>query len=319
MIPLDYDYYVVAFSGGKDSIASFLALVEAGVELSKIELWHHDIDGREDAEHLMDWPSTRAYCQAFARAFGVKIYFSWREGGFAREMLRQNTRTAPSIFETPDGIKSAGGTTGPLNTRRLFPQVTPDLSKRWCSAKLKIDVCDSALANQPRFKGKRTLVISGERAQESAARARYAEFEPDRTNCQSRHVDRLRPVHKWTEDQVWAIIERHRINMHPAYRLGWGRLSCLTCIFGNSNQWASARAVAPGQFNRIAAYEAEFGKTIDRQGKTVCQKAALGVAYAATRDPALVAEANDVNWSGSIRLATWVRPAGAFGESCGPI
>ena len=42
---LSYDKYLVQFSGGKDSSAVFLYLLEEGVSLNKIELWHQDIDG----------------------------------------------------------------------------------------------------------------------------------------------------------------------------------------------------------------------------------------------------------------------------------
>ena len=44
---IDYDKYVVTFSGGKDSTALVLYLLSIGVPPHKIELWHHEIDGRE--------------------------------------------------------------------------------------------------------------------------------------------------------------------------------------------------------------------------------------------------------------------------------
>jgi len=66
-----YARIVVAFSGGKDSVAAFLALLEAGVDRERIELWHHDVDGGGDP--FMDWPSTSGYVRAFAAAFGVRL------------------------------------------------------------------------------------------------------------------------------------------------------------------------------------------------------------------------------------------------------
>lgn len=42
-----YDKYIVSFSGGKDSTATFLYLLDNGVPTDRIELWHQDIDGRE--------------------------------------------------------------------------------------------------------------------------------------------------------------------------------------------------------------------------------------------------------------------------------
>jgi len=317
-----YDQVIVAFSGGKDSIASFLSLLEAGVPTHKIELWHHDIDGREEGKNFMDWPATPAYCRKFAAEFGVPIFFSWREGGFLREMMRNQTATSQTHFKTPEGLQSAGGKSGRLGTWRMFPQVSANLSVRWCSAYLKVDVASLALSNQPRFHNSRTLVVSGERAAESAARAKYATFEPDRSDASKGKlnpvVDRYRPVHAWSEKDVWAIIERFNINTHPAYRLGWGQLSCALCIFGQKNQWASAAAVFPDRVIRVAELEQEFGKTIDRTS-SVLDKMAQGVPYASiTAD--LIAEANDENWDGHIRLnaGKWQLPAGAFGECHGP-
>ena len=316
--PLDYDHVVVAFSGGKDSTAAFLHLLDRNVPKDRIELWHHDIDGR-DGSHLMDWPSTPAYCGAFARAFDVPLYFSWRIGGFEREMLRDSTPTAPVNWENPDGSLGQAGGKGPPGTRLRFPQVSADISVRWCSGYLKIDVGVIALRNQPRFLGKKTLFISGERAEESPCRARYKEFEMDRTSTDKRTVHRWRPIHAWREQQVWEIVRRHRINPHPAYRLGWGRLSCRACIFGQADQWASLKAIDPVGFSVLSEYEREFGFTIHRT-KSIAEMAAMGSPFAGCANPQLIEEARDPNWNHPIILpeGSWQLPAGAFTKSGGP-
>lgn len=314
--------WIVAFSGGKDSLACLLHLLEIGVPRDRIELWHHDIDGREGST-LMDWPVTRAYCAAVAAAFGLPIYFSWKVGGFEREMLRDSTATAPIAFETPDGVRYAGGH-GKPNTRRQFPQVSADLTVRWCSAYLKIDVCAAAIRNQARFAGKRVVVVTGERAEESSSRARYAVLEPHRADLRNgrtpRHVDQWRPVHAWSEADVWAIIERHRVAPHPAYAAGWGRTSCAACIFGSPDQWATLRVINPAQFAAVAAHESAFGKTIQRR-LTVVQTADKGTPYqAALANPAAVQAALAHDYAGPVILepGAWTLPAGAYGDSCGP-
>jgi 3'-phosphoadenosine 5'-phosphosulfate sulfotransferase (PAPS reductase)/FAD synthetase len=318
-----YDKIIVGFSGGKDSIACFLRLLDEGVNRDRIELWHHEIDGREGSE-LMDWACTRGYCEAFARDFGVKLYFSWKEGGFEREMLRADTPTAPTIFEKPDGTLGKVGGKGPKNTRRKFPQVSADLSTRWCSAYLKISVCGAAIANQPRFENKRTLVITGERAQESAARAKYNTFEPDRADNRNgkrvvRHVDRWRPIHGWEEEKVWAIIEKHRVRCHPAYYLGWGRVSCAACIFGSANQFASLAKINPEQVEKVASYEEEFGVTIKRK-ESVRELTCKGKPYESMKAEDML-DAKSKNYDKAIIMeeGEWTFPAGAFGESCGPL
>lgn len=316
-----YDTIIVAFSGGKDSLACVLHLIDLGVSRDRIELWHHDVDGREGSE-LMDWTCTRDYCAKVAAALGIRLYNSWKVGGFEREMLRQDARTAPIRFELPNGtIGEVGGKGGKEATRRKFPQVSPDLSVRWCSAYLKIDVCAAAIRNQERFRNARTLVVTGERAEESSARSRYASFEADRADGRDsrhhRHVDRWRPVHGWTERQVWAIIERHRVNPHPAYRLGWGRVSCAACIFGSANQWASLAKLAPEKFERVAAHEETFGVTIQRK-KSVRHLAVLGQPYQWTEEDARAALSAAFDEPVIVAEGTWKLPAGAFGESCGP-
>jgi len=313
-----YDYYVVAFSGGKDSTACFLHLLNLGIPKDKIELWHHAIDGKEGST-LMDWPVTPDYCRQFAKNFEVKYYESWKVGGFEGEMLRNNTPTASKKFEDPSGNIIECGGEGPMGTRLKFPQISPDLSVRWCSAYLKIDVCTCAINHQKRFEGKRTLVISGERAEESKARAGYNIFEKD--NCHRdgrihRIVHHWRPIQLWKEKEVWDIIEKYKVCPHPAYRLGWARLSCMSCIFGSKNQWASVRKIAPDHFNRIAAYETQFGVTIKRKG-TVVDLANTGTPYD-SMDHKLISLGLGRNYSDPIFVENWKLPAGAFGESAGP-
>lgn len=319
-----YDFYVVAFSGGKDSIACFLHLLDLDVPKEKIELWHHCIDGEDSS--FMDWPVTKDYCRKFADAFNVPIYFSWKIGGFKREMLRNNQPTAPTVFEypTPHGKQEyqVGGK-GPKGTREKFPQVSANLSVRWCSAYCKIDVCRTAINNQDRFKGKRTLIITGERSEESAARSKYAEFEPHHSDLRDgkkfkRLVDHWRPVKNWSEKRVWDILRNWGVNPHPAYKMGWGRLSCAGCIFGNSNQFASLREVNPNQFKALCRYEAQFGITIKRN-ISLPELAEKGTPYPSISTQ-LAQEATSPNFKGYVIIYPdgWEYPAGAFGDTCGP-
>lgn len=319
-----YDHILLGFSGGKDSLACLAALLEMGADPSKIELHHHDVDG--GGETFMDWVVTPAYCRAVAGAFNLPIYFSGKEGGFLREMDRKDTPTARTYFQGPNGMTGHAGGKGPAGTRQKFPQVSADLSVRWCSAYLKIDVMAAAICNGERFFNAKTLVVTGERAEESPARARYKTFEPHRTDLRDssrkpRHVDHWRPVHAWTEAQVWAAIQARGIVPHPAYRLGWGRLSCLSCIFGSPDQWATIQAVFPAHFERVAAKEDALGVTIQRKA-TVRELAAKGTVYpAALANPALVALAASETYTETVRVdpAAWELPAGAYGESNGPI
>lgn len=107
------------------------------------------------------------------------------------------------------------------------------------------------------------------------------------------------------------------VNVHPCYRLGFGRCSCAGCIFGNKNQWASLRVANAGQFSALAAKEASTGKTIARK-LTVVQLADKGTPYA--MDPVDVQAALSTTFDEPIilREGTWTLPRGAYGDSCGP-
>lgn len=315
-----YDVFLATFSGGKDSLACLLHLLDLGVPRNKIELWHQDIDGQEGST-LMDWPCTRDYVRKVGEAFKVPVYYSWREGGFEREMLREGQPTARVIWEEPGGKRGTTGGKGSPGTRLRFPQLSADLSTRWCSAYLKIDVAASALRNQARFENTRTLYISGERGEESANRARYKELEPHRSDLRDgrvpRYVDHWRPVLHWPESYVWEIISRYSVNPHPAYRLGWGRVSCSACIFGSASQFASLRAIHPKQFNYIAKLEKRFGVTIKRK-HSLPVLADKGTPYPMEPHDIKAALSHTFNEPVILPQWAWRLPRGAFGESCGP-
>ncbi len=263
-----YDRYVIFLSGGKDSIASLLRLVELGVDLNRVELWHHDIDGREGS-NLMDWSFMVDYNRKLAEHWGLPLLFSWLENGFEGEMNKENSFSHAHKVETPNGLITLerDHKRAKPGTRRRFPQMSRDLSTRWCSSALKIDVARRALNNQTRFEGQNTLVISGERRLESSGRAKYNQFEPhhsDRRNGRKRrHIDVWRPVLEWSEEQVWEIIAKHGIVAPVPYRLGWSRSSCMKCIFNDAVIWATLKEYFPGSLDRIAEYEREFGSTIN--------------------------------------------------------
>ena len=98
-----YDIIIVCLSGGKDSIACLLHLIDAGVDMHRVELWHHDVDGR-DGSTLMDWPFMADYNRKLAQAFNLPLYFSWLEGGFETELLKHNGYSRPHNIETPEGL-----------------------------------------------------------------------------------------------------------------------------------------------------------------------------------------------------------------------
>lgn len=320
-----YDRIVCAFSGGKDSVALVLRLLELGAPRERIELWHHDVDGREGST-LMDWPVTRDYVRAFAEAFSLPVYYSWRVGGIEGEMFRDNDPTGAVAFERPDGtVKRVGGNSKSLGRRLKWPAKSANLAVRWCSSVAKIDVMARAITNQDRFIEGRTLVVTGERAEESAARSRYATFEPHRTDNRTgvrvrRYVDHWRPLHGWSESAVWRIMERHRVRPAPPYYLGFSRLSCMSCIFLHPDQWATIRMIAPQRFQRIRDLEVLLDHTIDNRLSVVDMAEKGEVPDLAGMN--MVEAALSDSYDQTVILPAgeeWLLPSGAYGDAgCGP-
>jgi len=78
-IDLDsFDHIILAFSGGKDSQACVLDLLERGADKSKMELWHHAVDGNPEDN---DWfRSLRDQCAAAEVPFLFKQWGDWLPG-----------------------------------------------------------------------------------------------------------------------------------------------------------------------------------------------------------------------------------------------
>lgn len=273
LLPLEmYDLVIVLISGGKDSIACYYKLLELGVPKSKIEFWHHDIDGGHPSR-TMDWRCTVNYIRSFAEAEQIPLRVSWRKNGFfgelyrigASELIEYVDPETGEIYQCPPSkkymecqklkvaaISEMENKLAEFGYRMKFPMKSGELSRRWCSAYLKIMVADTVLRNMNSVAANLTktrmdiklLIVSGERRGESVGRSKYNEIEIHRTNAVSKHhrtVHQWRPVIDYSEKDIWEVLKRHKVNPHPCYRAGWNRCSCAMCIFSTPQLFAGIR------------------------------------------------------------------------------
>jgi len=299
---------IVAFSGGKDSIAMVLYLLEQAIDRRRIHLHHHDVDG--GGPNLFDWPCTKSYCKAFADAMGLSLFFSCREGGIYREIFRNSEPRQDILYQRePAGrfFRIPSDKTA-INTRLKFPAVSSNLLTRWCSSTVKIDVLHSVVADHPLYQHC-LVVLTGERREESPARSRYLDIELYKANTKTRKAIHWRPILEWPESAVWEIISRWHIQPHPAYMLGWSRCSCQMCIFSDPDIWATIASIDAGKIKKIAATERRLHFTLYAQ-RNILETVAAGNPLE-DLDPFWVDQALN-HFNAPIILSDWQLPKGAF-------
>lgn len=387
LLPLEeYDKIIVLFSGGKDSLAAVLHLLELGVPKEKIQLWHHDIDGGNPTRK-MDWPVTQAYVRAVAEYLGITLLPSWRVNGFWGEVYRIGASwpiqyTDPETGEmlecrlSDKQVRSAElrekiltdleqNELETMGFRLKFPAKSGNLAVRWCSSILKITVADMVIRNldldELRGIGKRMkfpaksgchqgrwcsgslkaqvesklyssietlskdvkiLVVSGERRQESAGRAKYNEMEVHRTNATAkahRLVHQWRAVIDWSEAEIWEIIKQYHIAPHPCYAAGWNRCSCMMCIFSLPAHWAGIRELFPERFAEVEEDERVLGFTLDNK-KALAEYVGDAESCVCHDNPKALHQLQTGEFTVSdIPMSDWMLPAGAFhGAAGGP-
>jgi 3'-phosphoadenosine 5'-phosphosulfate sulfotransferase (PAPS reductase)/FAD synthetase len=200
---LVYDWIVISSSAGKDSQAmlDYVAeLAKAAGVLERVVVVHCDL-GR------VEWPRARELAEQQATRYGLRFEVVRRQQG---DLLAQ------------------------VNARGMWPSP----QHRYCTSDQKrapVHRLYTALAAATgRERQVRILSCQGMRAEESPARAKRQPFERDeRASNGRRLVDNWLPIHSWSVDDVWARIKASRTAdlVHPAYKLGMPRLSCVFCIF----------------------------------------------------------------------------------------
>ena len=344
LLPLEeYDLIIILFSAGKDSAAAFYKMLELGVPKSKIEIWHHDIDGGHPSRQ-MDWPVTQSYIRAFAAAEVVRLRTSWRVNGFYGELFRVGA-SQPVMYEDDGEVKTCrlsqaqiesetlrqdNGLSGtPMcelmlksyGHRMMFPAKSGDLSRRWCSAYLKISVADSVIYNLEKTQSvAKVLIVSGERRGESAGRARYNEMELHRKNAPAkarRLVHQWRAVIDYSLCDVWEVCRRHNLTPHPCYTCGWNRCSCACCIFSLPTHWAGIRELFPDRYAKLQADERLLGFTLDNN-KTLDEFVGNAESCVCRDNPRAIEQLVTGGFHQTeIYTPNWQFPAGAFKGSAG--
>ncbi|WP_326581640.1 phosphoadenosine phosphosulfate reductase family protein (plasmid) [Actinacidiphila glaucinigra] len=249
------DVVVLNTSGGKDSQAALAyvsRLAAAGGVLHHVTAVHADLGD-------IEWQGTRELAERQARLAGITRFEVVKANGQQGADLLQRVR-----LRYPKLIQKAKETGKPLAA------AWPSSAARWCTSDLKrnpIRTLLTTLATEQHagmqqrsepIRPVRILNVLGQRAAESAARSKLAPVEIDRSaSSGNRHITTWRPIHHWSDRQVWQEIAQSGLPYHPAYDWGMRRLSCRFCVLACESDLVLSARLNPAKAAEYAAVEVE--------------------------------------------------------------
>jgi len=219
-------------SGGKDSQAMTIRLVEADIPRDQLLIVHAALGE-------VEWPGTISHIKK--TTFGLPLVIA---------------RPRRSFF-------------GMVRARGMFPspryrQCTSDQKRGPIERELR-----RYLAANPRFAG-RIVSAMGMRAEESAARRTRPVVSLNARNSVAGRIwmDWL-PIHGLTRREVFGVIAAARQEPHWAYGCGMSRLSCSFCIMSSLADLQCAARLRPDLLATYMALEDEIGHTLRPDGTSL--------------------------------------------------
>jgi len=100
-------------------------------------------------------------------------------------------------------------------------------------------------------------ILVGVRAEESFSRSKL----PERTFADYYGCDMVRPLIKWTWQQVFDIMKRHNIEPNPLYKNGMKRVGCFPCIMSGNQELKNMFERYPDSLAKLTEAENEIGRS----------------------------------------------------------
>lgn len=241
--------FVANHSGGKDSQATLIALINQGVPLEQLLVVHASLGA-------MEWPGALEKAQEHALAHGLPFIVA---------------KAAKSLFDMVER----------RHANRPEVPSWPSSSSRQCTSDLKRDPIAREVGRYAKEHGFNVVVnCLGLRAKESTGRAKKPVFsKSDRFTTRTRTWFEYLPIHALSTEQVFASIAAAGLKPHFAYMLGNERLSCVFCIMSSQNDLQVGKRNNPELFNQYVALEQKTGYTMHMSRKSLLELV-LGEGYA---------------------------------------
>lgn len=241
--------FVVNHSGGKDSQAMMIRLLEA-IPAELLVVVHAALGE-------VEWEGALEHAKAQAEAAGVPFLVA-RARRSLLQMVEERYAARPDVPSFPSA------------------------ANRQCTSDLKRGPITREVRRYASAAG-RAIVVNcmGIRAQESHGRAKAPAWRRnDRCSVAGREWFDWLPIHHLRTDDVFATIRAAGQEPHPAYAQGNERLSCVFCILGSANDARNGAIRRPELFERYVAVEERTGYTAHQSRKSLVELTGLTVADA---------------------------------------
>jgi 3'-phosphoadenosine 5'-phosphosulfate sulfotransferase (PAPS reductase)/FAD synthetase len=226
-------WIVASVSGGKDSTALLLALLEA-VERGELPMQRLRF---AFADTGWEAPETYAYLDYLRATLKIAI-------DVVRAVLKQNDQG------------DATGDGGMINRIQASGRF-PGRRQRWCTQELKIEPLRAFHDRLIEETGIETVSAMGIRADESDSRALMPEWDDEPADDRSWGGYVWRPLLRWSISDVLEMHNRHGVKVNPLYQRGHNRVGCYPCIFSSKEEISLIAEHAPWRIDEIRELEAQ--------------------------------------------------------------
>lgn len=232
--------FVVNHSGGKDSQAMFIKLLER-IPARQMLVVHASLGEAE-------WPG-------------------------ALELAQKQAENAGATFVVAHAVKTFFGMVARRHAERPDAPSWPSAKHRQCTSDLKRGPIQREVRRYAKANGfARVVNCMGLRAGESANRAKLSIFERNAKNSiASREWFDWLPIHTMSTADVFATISGAGQEPHPAYAMGNERLSCVFCIMASKRDLQNGAKHHPALFAKYVELEQRTGYTMHMSRKSLTE------------------------------------------------
>jgi len=187
--------YIVSVSGGKDSTATLLYMLE---RVSKEDI-------------------TAVFCDTGWEMDEVYQYLDYLEKRLDIKIIRIKSK-----YESMEGLC-------------LHKKFIPNLVVRFCTIELKQKPLWKFKVDNFYSKGIKPISVNGVRKEESKSRSNRKFYEKSSfTYNRKRYIEYIvQPIVNWSEKEVFDYIESKGVRVNPLYKRGFKRVGCMPCIYDN--------------------------------------------------------------------------------------